>query len=298
MLFPLLKGTLSLGGFYRIGHREGECEDLRESWHLSRVKPPVETWKEEQLEPLASFRPRKCLEIWGERRQEVDVDVAVEESVNIILNGAALCVLTASPYQQRELAIGFLVAEGLVESFSDFLSVRQEDGNIICESRERQADRRTGCSACSDDGNLSHDLKPIRSDMRMKASDVLRAAASLNDHAKVWRRTGATHASIVCSKDGSILTACEDISRSSSVDKAVGAALIAGEDLSSCALITSGRLSGVMVAKAARSGFPVLISKGAPMDSGVELADRIGMTLVGFARSPKMYIYSGAERIA
>jgi len=119
----------------------------------------------------------------------------------------------------------------------------------------------------------------------------------LNESAKLWRRTGATHTSIICDVDGKILASCEDVSRSSSVDKTVGAALLAEVDLSGCALITSGRLSGVMVAKAARAGFPILVSRSAPMNSGVELAEKIGMTLVAFARSPRLYVYAGEERI-
>jgi FdhD protein len=67
--------------------------------------------------------------------------------------------------------------------------------------------------------------------------------------------------------------------------KQLGTALLAGVDLSGCALTTSGRLSGVMVAKAARDGFPVLVSRSAPMNSGVELAEKIGTTLVAFART-------------
>ncbi len=98
--------------------------------------------------------------------------------------------------------------------------------------------------------------------------------------------------------DGKILASCEDVSRSSSVDKTVGAALLAGVDLSGCALITSGRLSGVMVAKAARAGFPVLVSRSAPMNSGVELAEKIGMTLVAFARSPNLYVYAGRNGLS
>ena len=77
------------------------------------------------------------------------------------------------------------------------------------------------------------------------------------------------------------------------MDKTVGAALLAGVDLSQCALITSGRLSGVMVAKAARAGFPVLVSRSAPTNSGVDLADKIGMTLVAFTRRPRLYAFRG-----
>jgi FdhD protein len=66
--------------------------------------------------------------------------------------------------------------------------------------------------------------------------------------------------------DGKILASCEDVNRSGYVDKTAGAAILAGVDLSGCALITSGRLSSVIVAKAARAGFPVLVSRSAPMD--------------------------------
>jgi len=99
--------------------------------------------------------------------------------------------------------------------------------------------------------------------------------------------------------DGKILASCEDVSRSSSIDKIVGAALLAGVELSGCALITSGRLSGVMVAKASRAGFPVLVSRSVLMNSGVELAEKIGMKLVAFAMSPEpVYVYAGEERIS
>jgi FdhD protein len=119
----------------------------------------------------------------------------------------------------------------------------------------------------------------------------------LNESAKLWCRTGATHTSIICNVDGKILASCEDVSRSSSVDKIVGAALLEGVELSGCALITSGRLSGAMVAKAARAGFPILESRSAPTNSGVELAEKIGIKLVAFARSPNIYMYAGEERI-
>lgn len=90
--------------------------------------------------------------------------------------------------------------------------------------------------------------------------------------------------------DGKILASCEDVSGSSSVDKTVGAALLAGVDLSGCALITSGRLSGVMVAKAARASFPILGEQECAYEPGVELAEKIGMTLVAFARSPNLLL--------
>jgi FdhD protein len=272
-------------------------KDLRESWHASRIEEPKSYWKEEQLEPDRTFLSRKCLEISGEKRRELEVDVAVEEVVNIVLNGGCVTALPALPAQLKEMAVGFLIGEGMVESFKDIVSVREESGSLICETRDRKAAPWKGHQCCSVGGSSIQDLKPVQSEIKVKADAILSAVDQLNERAKLWRRTGATHTSIICDSDGKIMASCEDVSRSSSVDKTVGAALLAGTDLSKCALITSGRLSGVMVAKAARAGFPILVSRSAPMNSGVELAKKIGMTLVGFARSPRLYVYAGGERI-
>ena len=81
------------------------------------------------------------------------------------------------------------------------------------------------------------------------------------------------------------------------MDKAAGAALLSGRDLSDCALVTTGRLSGGMVAKAARAGIPIIVSKAAPLSTGVLLAKMVGITLVAFVRKPNLYIYSGEERV-
>lgn len=271
---------------------------MRESWHASKIEEPESYWKEEQLEPDPTFRSRRCIEVKGSERHEVEVDVAVEKIVNIVLNGSCVTALPALPTKLKEMAVGFLIGEGMVESFQDVTSVREGNDSVICETRDGKAAPWKGHQCCSVGGSSVQGLSPIKSEIRMKASAILKAVDQLNERAKLWRRTGATHTSIICNRDGDIVASCEDVSRSSSVDKTVGTALLSGANPSVCALITSGRLSGVMVAKAARAGFPVLVSRSAPMNSGVELAGKIGMTLVGFARSPRLYIYAGEERIA
>ena len=106
-----------------------------------------------------------------------------------------------------------------------------------------------------------------------------------------------THSSLICTKEGDIVSFCEDVSRACSVDKAAGAALLSGRDLSNCALVTTGRLSGGMVAKVARAGIPIVVSKAASLSTGVALSKMVGMTLVAFVRNPNLYVYSGVQRI-
>jgi len=270
---------------------------MTESWHAERIGKPKSYWKEESLEPDRTFRTRKCLEISGGERRVMELDVAVEESLSIVLNGGCVTALAALPAQLKELAVGFLICEGMIESFDEIISVQVEGNILTCETIDHKAVPWKGHQCCSVGGSSTEGLRPVTSDMKIKADGLLQAVDKLNESARLWRRTGATHMSIICDSQGKVLASCEDVGRSSSVDKTVGSALLSGVDLSQCAIITSGRLSGVMVAKAARAGFPILVSKGAPMNSGVELAEKIGMTLVAFARNPNMYIYAGAERI-
>jgi len=269
----------------------------RDSWHAKRIEEPDVRWKEEQLIPAPAFRARRCLEVSEAGRREVEVDVAVEESVAIILNGDRVTDLPALPGQIKEMAVGFLIAEGFVGGLEDIVSIKEENGSVICRIGNVQPAswKRGQPGSAASSAVLS--LKPVCSEMKMRAETLLHVVDQLDQRARIWRRTGATHSSIICSPDGEILASCEDVSRSTSVDKTVGVAYLLGIDLHRCALITSGRLSAAMVAKAARAGFPILASRSAPMDSGVELAERIGMTLVGFARRPNLYVYAGEERI-
>jgi FdhD protein len=270
---------------------------MTESWHVERIEKPKSYWKKENLEPDRTFRSRKCLEISEGKRRMMDLDVAVEANLSIVLNGGCVTALAALPAQLKEMAVGFLICEGMIGNFNE-ISLVQVEGNLLtCETKDHKAVPWKGHQCCSVGGNSTEGLRPITSDLKIKAENLLQAVDKLNQNAKLWRRTGATHMSIICNGQGEVLASCEVVSRSSSVDKTVGSALLSGVDLSRCAIITSGRLSGVMVAKAARAGFPILVSKGAPMNSGVELAEKIGMTLVAFARNPNMYVYTGAERI-
>ena len=272
----------------------------RDNWHARRIEEPKAVWKDEPHSCHSAFRPLRCLEICGGRRVEVevDVDVATDEAVSISLDGECVATLVALPVQLKEMAVGFLIGEGLVESMHDIASVKEDNCSLICETlggidgrKKRAADHR------SRGGSAALISKPVRSDFKIEAAALLVAVDQLNDLARLWRRTGATHTSMICNSAGSILASCEDIGRSSSVDKAIGTALLAGIDLSKCALITRGRLSSVIVAKAARAGFPAIVSRSAPMNSAVRKAEEVGMTLVAFARSPNLYVYAGAERI-
>ncbi|HOT06222.1 MAG: formate dehydrogenase accessory protein [Methanosaeta sp. PtaB.Bin039] len=263
----------------------------RENWHARRISEPQISWREERLEEEPSFFSTSCLEIRGDQRSVVEVDVAVEQTISIYLDGQIAGRVPAIPAELKELAVGFLVGDGLVGSIEQVAEARSDRDRVLCKTRSMPNVAR------GQDDRPGHILRRVISEARISSASLLDAVDQLNQRARLWRRTGAAHAAMVCDMNGGVLVFCEDVSRSSAMDKALGSALLRGLELAECALVTSGRLSESMVKKSARAGVPILASKSAPIAGGVNLAREIDMTLVGFARRPNVYVYSGVRRV-
>ena len=274
---------------------------MKESWHAEKAGKWESFWKDEAHDPSAPYILTKCVEISADVRKELELDVVEEESIKIMLDGRHLVTLLALPRELRELAAGFLVCEGVLKGIGDILSIRVQEDTVFCESTldnsELELWTEVRSSGCIGIKSSWEGIEPISSSVRMQKGVLLNAIEQIKEKGKIWRRTGGTHSSLICTSDGEIVAFCEDVSRACSVDKAAGAALLSGRDLSDCALVTTGRLSGGMVAKAARAGIPIIVSKAAPLSTGVLLAKMVGITLVAFVRKPNLYIYSGEERV-
>jgi FdhD protein len=274
---------------------------MKENWHAEKAGKWTSYWKDEAHDPSAPYFLTRCVEISGEERKELELDVVSEESIKLVLDRRHLVTLLALPRELRELAAGFLVCEGVLKKIEDIRSISVQEDTVFCESTMDKSElelwtevRSSGCIGIK---SSWEGIESISSSVRIEKEVLLNAIELIKEKGKIWRRTGGTHSSLICTREGDIVSFCEDVSRACSVDKAAGAALLSGRDLSNCALVTTGRLSGGMVAKAARAGIPVVVSKAAPLSTGVELSKRIGMTLVAFVRKPNLYIYSGEERV-
>jgi FdhD protein len=274
---------------------------MKENWHAERAGKWTSYWKDEAQDPSAPYLLTDCVEISGEDRKELELDVVEEESIRIMLDGRHLVTLLALPGELRELAAGFLICEGVLKRIEDIRSIYVQEDTVFCESTMDKSElelwievRSSGCIGIK---SSWEGIEPVSSSVRMEKEVLLNAVEQIKEKGKIWRRTGGTHSSLICTREGDIVSFCEDVSRACSVDKAAGAALLSGRDLSNCALVTTGRLSGGMVAKAARARIPVVVSKAAPLSTGVELSKKVGMTLVAFVRKPSLYVYSGEERV-
>ncbi|NYT02139.1 MAG: hypothetical protein GKC10_05215 [Methanosarcinales archaeon] len=246
-------------------------------------------------ERASTYQSVKCSAVSAERRSERSADVAVEAVVNIMLDGNWITILLALPDQLDALAAGFLVCEGIVDAFSDLKSVTPQGAAVICESRNKKP---PSAMVSQGEGPMSTEGIPrIDSSLRVKAAIVREAAGKLQEISVLGKRTSGTHSTLICNPAGEMVSFSEDVSRSCSVDKAVGEALIKGSDLSQCALITTGRISAVTALKSARAGLPVMVSLSGILSSGIEVAQRLGMTLAVCPGGPEVCAYTRAERI-
>jgi FdhD protein len=250
-------------------------------------------------------------------------DVAVEEPLEIRVAGDALAVTMRTPGADRELALGFLYAEGVIRSLDDVGSVahcgrpgEEGFGNVIdvlpgagvVLAPERVAGTRRGtltAAACGVCGRLTIDdliarCAPVADNARIDATALARFIRSMHDRQQLFARTGGVHAAALFAVAGTgdaPLFVREDVGRHNAVDKLVGALIFARAAAAGHALIVSGRTSFEIVQKAAVAGIPIVASVSAPSSLAIDLAARMNVTLVAFLRGESMSVYSAPERI-
>ena len=233
-------------------------------------------------------------------------EVAVEEPLEIRVDGAPLTVTMRTPGHDEELALGFLYGEGLIDGPraagpTDDLAANVVDvrGPLLRDPGVRRFYTTSSCGVCGK-GSLEEVavLAPRLPDGPRLARGWL---AGLPERLRqpAFGRTGGMHATgLFGAAGGDPLLVREDVGRHNAMDKVVGRALLDGLlPLAGHILCVSGRLSFELVQKAAVAGAPVLVGVGAPTSLAIELAADRGMTLGGFARGGRVNVYSGEQRI-
>ncbi|MEM3578682.1 MAG: formate dehydrogenase accessory sulfurtransferase FdhD [Candidatus Bathyarchaeia archaeon] len=242
--------------------------------------------------------------------QKIEDFVAVEKPIHIFLGKAPYATIFCTPTDIKELVVGHLLSEGIVKAVSEIQEIAFKE-EVLCyvslkpainiERRLKFSIRfhRIIPSACGGpyQPQILKMLKPVKSAVKVKAGIVQKCVADLNSMAETFRKTGGVHAAAVYRADGTLLAFAEDVGRHNAVDKAIGKSALSNVCFSDCFLTLSGRLSADMVLKAARVGMPIVASIAAALDSGIEVAKKVNLTLVGFVRGRRMNVYNAAERI-
>lgn len=231
------------------------------------------------------------------------VEVCVEDSINLLVNGTRVASLTISPRDLKAYAYGYLICEGIVSGIDAITDVHVDYPNINTEvssfsreiSPEQTEIRSSGCVGIRTTWATLRE--PLGEGITLDLQTLFKGMHAINEYAPLWKTTGGTHCAVILDANGNVKSAIEDMGRHNAVDKAVGKALLDGVDLSRCFMVCTGRLPAGMVAKAYRAGISVVASNTAPFSTGICLARQVNMTLAGFVRPPRAMIYSVPERI-
>ncbi len=232
-------------------------------------------------------------------------EVAIEEPLEIRVDGSAVAVTMRTPGHDEELALGFLYGEGLIDRpheagpTVDFAkNVIEVAGPLRRELTSRRFYTTSSCGVCGKGALEEVAVHAAPATAGPEVSRALLAALPDKLHQPSFQRTGGLHATGLFSPAGELLAVREDVGRHNAMDKVVGHALVGGAlPLVDQILCVSGRLAFELVQKAAVAGAPILVGVGAPTSLAIELAGDRGLTLAGFARHGRVNIYTGAERV-
>lgn len=238
---------------------------------------------------------------------ETSDTVAVEEPLEIRLDGHPVAVVMRTPGHDEELATGFLITEGIISKIDDIRKTdpRPDENRILLFLRDdvrvdlakltRHFFTGSSCGLCGKatlDAIFS-EFPPITRRLEIEEAAILSAPEKLRAAQDTFQTTGGLHAAGLFSAAGELLVCREDVGRHNAVDKVVGHALEHDWDLENTLLLVSGRISFEIMQKSLAARIPAVAAISAPSSLAVEFARSSGQTLIGFLRPPGFNRYAG-----
>jgi FdhD protein len=251
--------------------------------------------------------------------ESADDRLAVEEPLELRVDGEPLAVTLRTPGHDPELAAGFCFTEGIIDDPDDLERVEPchlaDYGNVVnvtlAESARvtrkeavsmarRELYLSSSCGLCGTQSldRLERRITRIESSVTVAMSILNRLPTTMAAAQDLFSQTGGLHAAALFTPNGQLRLLREDVGRHNAVDKVIGGLLLSGQlPCDAGVLLVSGRVSFELVQKAARAGIPVLAAVGAPSSLAVAAAERFGLTLVGFLRQGRFNVYAGGNRV-
>ncbi len=243
--------------------------------------------------------------------QLVEDVVVTEFPVTIMLNGQEFATLVCSPQSIEELVVGFLASEGIISSHEDIkeLEVVETIGKAIVTTHrvnklnEMFHSKRYVTSCCGKSRqsfyfyNDARMVKPIETKNKvLSIQDCFHLMETLQKSSTIFQDTGGVHNAALCDENG-IIVARSDIGRHNALDKIYGYCLKHSISIEDKVIVFSGRISSEILLKAAKIKCGIVLSKSAPTELALRLAEELGITTVGFIRNKTLNIYTYPERI-
>ncbi|MBR1368789.1 formate dehydrogenase [Methanocalculus chunghsingensis] len=248
------------------------------------------------------FKKLPILRVMGDSFSEELHPVVEEVPVAVIVNGRHTLTSMTSPVMLREFVIGYLYTERIIRSLDDIESIRIEDATVSVLTKnpfEILVSKKTVLSGCGGTSSFLDSTHLPQAPQGFQISPgVIQSAVKAGLESDLHVETGGIHIVGLFDKEGVAIRIVEDIGRHNALDRLIGFSLEAGIDLSGTFIICSGRISSEIARKCLIAGIPIVASRGATTTLAVTIAKQANLTLIGFVRSNRMNIYSGAERIA
>ncbi|UCZ55420.1 formate dehydrogenase accessory sulfurtransferase FdhD [Bacillus shivajii] len=251
--------------------------------------------------PIVKFRD-------GQFHYEND-EIVTEFPLTIFVNDNEFATMVCTPMYFEEMVVGFLASEGVIRFIDDIKNMRidRDKGIAYIElhaeqtvSQQYYSKRFIGsCCGKSRQFYFYNDVitaKTSTSNMTIEAGKCIQLMSQMQESSNVFKQTGGVHNAAICDSDG-IIVSHTDIGRHNALDKLYGHCLMNRIPIKDKVLVFSGRLSSEVLMKAAKIGVGIVLSKSAPTDLAIKLADDLNITAVGFIRGTTFNIYSHPERI-
>ena len=258
---------------------------------------------------MDEIRGFNILRVTEEGRREVEDVIAREFPLTIILDNQELVTLLCTPKDLKYLAIGFLSSEGLIQHKGEIRKIILDDRRGVVRV-ETEGDKggatelifkrliTSGCGSGAAFYRAADTINQakVESQMKVSAGEVFALVKEFQQSSQIYRATHGVHSAAMCdTKD--ILIFAEDIGRHNAIDKIFGRCILEDISTDDRMIISSGRISSEVILKIARRNIPIVISKSTPTDLAVDLAARLGVTLIGFVRGKKMNVYTEGWRV-
>ena len=233
----------------------------------------------------------------------VDSGIIVESSVSLTVNGEVWLAFMCTPTDLQALAVGFLYNEGIINSLEEIADVRVcEHGDNVdiwlthAVEKPKEWRRTSGCTGGVTAVEAEFTPSIPLNGVTISPQEIYQLIESLFESQDLYRQVGGVHTSAL--SDGQTMYAvAEDIGRHNSVDKLAGLCLLNKIEMPKKILLTTGRVSSEMLQKSARLGAAIVISRTSPSSLSIELAEKLGVTLIGYARRDRFNVYAFPERI-
>lgn len=235
--------------------------------------------------------------------EDIEGRVIIEEPVALTVNGEIWLTFMCTPEQLEALAVGFLYNEGILRSTKEIEILRPCDNNSNVDvwlkhsvKRPNKWQRTSGCTGGVTSVVVPKGLRPLPPKLRITPSDLAAGMDQLLHVEGLYQEFRGMHCSGL-SDGAEIRYHAADIGRHNTFDKLAGLYLLDPRPLPHKMVLTTGRVSSEMLQKSARMRVEVVVTRTSPTSMSIALAERLGITLIGYARRETFIVYSHAERI-